>query len=169
MDHLIQANLHFLGQADRLLARLSAETYARPIETFYHSTVGQHLRHCLDHYWSFLGGCQTSKVDYDCRERRGAVESCLRTAGATVDDLRERLENLRQNEPPVGLLVKMDCGTGGDDWQPSTAGRELQFLVSHTVHHFAMIGGMCQVLGVELEPGFGVAPSTLEHQKSGQA
>ena len=165
MDHLIQANLHFLGQAERLLARLSTEDFCRPVETFYHSTVGQHLRHCLDHYWSFLKGCQTSQIDYDERARKGAVESCLRTAEATVSDLRERLEQLAVNEPPVGMLVKMDCGGGEPDWQPSTAGRELQFLVSHTVHHFAMIGGMCQALGVELEKGFGVAPSTLRHRE----
>ncbi|NIP97468.1 MAG: hypothetical protein GWO24_30170, partial [Akkermansiaceae bacterium] len=43
-------------------------------------------------------------------------------------------------------------------------GRELQFLVSHTVHHFAMIGGICRALGVALEDDFGVAPSTIRHR-----
>ena len=58
----------------------------------------------------------------------------------------------------------MDCGGDEIEWQPSTTGRELQFLVSHTVHHFAMIGGICRALEVEMEENFGVAPSTLRHR-----
>ncbi|MGC6565166.1 MAG: hypothetical protein ACON38_06080 [Akkermansiaceae bacterium] len=63
------------------------------------------------------------------------------------------------------MLVNLDGGGEDEGFQPSTAGRELQFLLSHTVHHFAMIGGICKCLEVSLEEGFGVAPSTLRHHK----
>ena len=46
--------------------------------------------------------------------------------------------------------------------------RELQFLVSHTIHHYALIGVLLAAEGfdVSLEfPEFGVAPSTLTHWK----
>jgi hypothetical protein len=79
-------------------------------------------------------------------------------------EITSAFNSLLEGEPPVGLLVKMDCGGDEIEWQPSTTGRELQFLVSHTVHHFAMIGGICRALEVEMEENFGVAPSTLRHR-----
>ena len=93
------------------------------------------------------------------------MESCTEDAIIEVSRIRLGLRNLIEEETPVGVLVKMDCGGEDDGWQPSTLGRELQFLVSHTVHHFAMIGGMCSCLDVKMEEGFGVAPSTLKYRE----
>jgi len=39
----------------------------------------------------------------------------------------------------------------------------LQVLSSHTVHHFALIAMTLRLHGVEMEPGFGMAPSTLRY------
>ena len=78
--------------------------------------------------------------------------------------IQTELENLQLSEPLVSLLVKMDCGSAEADWQPSSLGREFQFLVSHTVHHFAMIGSICHDLGIPLDDDFGVAPSILRHR-----
>jgi uncharacterized damage-inducible protein DinB len=46
----------------------------------------------------------------------------------------------------------------------STLGRELAFVLSHTVHHNAMIRGMITSLGRPLPGAFGYAPSTLAHR-----
>ena len=43
-------------------------------------------------------------------------------------------------------------------------GRELQFLVSHTVHHAAMIAASCRARGLPTADEYGVAPSTLRHR-----
>ncbi len=163
MNTLIAANLHYLAQAERLLAQLDDSTFACPSPSFYNSTVGGHLRHCLDHYDSFLNGLERTKVDYDERMRLPALETETASAAAKTKEIRDRLLKISKNSPPIGLLVKMDCGLEATEWQPSTLGRELQFLVSHTVHHFAMIGGICRELGIELESNFGVAPSTIRH------
>lgn len=71
--------------------------------------------------------------------------------------------------------MKMDCDISRDGvhstkkesdlWHTSSVGRELQFLVNHTVHHFAMIRGICQRAGNELDPDFGMALSTLRHHR----
>ncbi len=45
----------------------------------------------------------------------------------------------------------------------SSLRRELHFLLSHTVHHYALIAMILARHGVEVEPDFGVAPSTLRH------
>ncbi|MGJ8697306.1 MAG: DinB family protein [Verrucomicrobiaceae bacterium] len=165
MDQLIGANIHFLDQAEALLERLQDDEYGCAVENFYGSTLGQHVRHCLDHYRSFLKGLDDGRIDYDCRMREVAIESSTEDALAVLREVRGGLEELIEYEKPMNLEVKMDCGGSGEDWQPSSLGRELQFLVSHTVHHFAMIGGMCGCLGLEVEGGFGVAPSTLRFRE----
>ncbi|NNC88427.1 MAG: DinB family protein [Akkermansiaceae bacterium] len=165
MERLIRANVHYLEQASALLARLDDGRFGRPVAGFYGSSVGGHLRHCIEHYLSFLAGMENGgRVDYDDRERNEVVETRTANAEARVRDIKRSLEALLDQDPPVGILVKMDCGGDQIEWQPSTIGRELQFLVSHTVHHFAMIGGICRALDVELETDFGVAPSTLRHR-----
>lgn len=169
MNKLIEANLHYLAQAERLLAQLDDQSFARPSPSFYNSTIGGHLRHCLDHYDSFLNGLPDAKVDYDERMRLPDLETETAKAAAKTKEIRERLTEAGQKPISIGLIVKMDCGNDNTDWQPSTLGRELQFLVSHTVHHFAMVGGICRELGIESEADFGVAPSTIRHRATASA
>lgn len=169
MESLIRANIHFLDQAERLLIQVLDQDYGCAVESFYGSTLGQHMRHCLDHYRALLAGLPEAKVDYDHRARVHEIEASTEFAISEVQAVRLKLEALLSSETPAKLLVKMDCGGDcecDDDWQPSTLGRELQFLVSHTIHHFAMIGGMCGCLGIKMESGFGMAPSTLRHRET---
>ena len=46
----------------------------------------------------------------------------------------------------------------------STLGRELEFAVSHTIHHYALVRE--RLRGVDFDPRFGVAPSTLEYWRT---
>ena len=64
--------------------------------------------------------------------------------------------------------VQMESGGGPDqaDWRPSSTGRELQFLCSHTVHHYALIKLLLDGSGLDLGVEFGMAPSTLAHQRA---
>jgi hypothetical protein len=63
------------------------------------------------------------------------------------------------------LLVRMNSGGGSPaaDLAPSTLVRELLFLVSHTVHHFAVIRLLLAAEGIDPGEEFGTAPSTLAH------
>jgi hypothetical protein len=42
----------------------------------------------------------------------------------------------------------------------STVSRELVFVISHTIHHNAIIGQVLTAQGITLEPRYGMAPST---------
>jgi hypothetical protein len=42
----------------------------------------------------------------------------------------------------------------------SSVCREVAFLVSHTIHHNAIVGQMMQARGMEVAPRFGLAPAT---------
>jgi hypothetical protein len=53
-----------------------------------------------------------------------------------------------------------------DVWHSSSVGRELEYVLSHTVHHHALIAEKLAAIGVYIERHFGVAPSTLEYWKA---
>jgi hypothetical protein len=61
-------------------------------------------------------------------------------------------------------------GLAGDfDFQaPSSLCRELAFLGSHTVHHFALLLEHCHQQGVSVPEGFGKAPATRAHERASQ-
>jgi len=59
----------------------------------------------------------------------------------------------------------MDCGTPDPEpVAPSSVKRELQFLVSHTLHHYALIALQLKQQDQPVQPGFGMAPSTVRFQ-----
>jgi uncharacterized damage-inducible protein DinB len=45
----------------------------------------------------------------------------------------------------------------------TSIGRELAYVLSHTIHHNAIIGAMVKTLGGALPQRFGYAPSTIRH------
>ena len=160
---LAGANVHFLTQARALLSRLDDEIYAAP-SVLPMSPVGGHLRHCLDFYSCFLAGLENGRVDYDARCRDPRVETDRAHALGVIDSLIDRLGRLDAAEEARSLQVAGDRGPGeegGDAWSPSSVRRELQFLRSHTVHHFALIRAVLHLFDFETDPDFGVAPSTL--------
>jgi hypothetical protein len=148
-----------------LLERLDDLQYAGKLNSW--ASVGAQYRHVLDHYQSFLRGLASARVDYDARARNEWVE---RSRFAALGATQECLEGLTvlAGAADRPMLVQMDSGSGPDlpDWRPSSAGRELQFLCSHTVHHYALIRLLLEGARVELEQGFRVAPSTLSYRRA---
>lgn len=169
-DELLRANLRLLRQARSLIGSLDGRLYAAPLPALSLSGVGSHLRHCLDFYASFLAGLGGGRLDYDARERDARIETDARHALERLDGLIRALEGLG---PALGrgqLAVRSEaCECAGTPreaaWCNSSLERELSFLCSHTVHHFALIGVILRAHGRDPGAHFGVAPSTLEHWK----
>lgn len=158
---LIASNLALLGQAREVVAALSAPQYALAPDGF-HSSIGQHIRHILDHYRSLLNA-QGDVVDYERRERNTPVETDPAAALAHVAQVSEQLNQL--SERPLSLQIE-DCHADARITLAATSTeRELMFVLSHTVHHFAIVGIYLRVLGVNAPADFGVAPSTLRFQE----
>ena len=51
------------------------------------------------------------------------------------------------------------------EWSQSSVKRELQFLLSHTIHHYSLVAVALRTQGFEPGAAFGVAPSTLRHRR----
>lgn len=181
---LAEANIRFVRQGIALLESIDDGAYTRTAPPIYNSGVGAHVRHVLDHYLRFLSDYPTGIVDYDARARDPRIETDRRAALGAAHAVIEALTALPDTDLRRAVTVAMDCDAGGaddasappdpgapsgrpdvGDGCPSTVQRELIFLVSHTVHHYALIGQMLRHQAVELPADFGVAPSTLRHQR----
>jgi hypothetical protein len=154
-----------LEQALALLERLDDRLYSGTAGLPVRSGVGSHLRHCLDFYQSFLEGARAGVVDYNRRERDELVARDRACAAVRVEIVIENLLALTDLDGDAPLLVSpedTEPGAAGA-WCASTIARELQFLLSHTVHHYALIALILRLQGFEPGEEFGVAPSTLAH------
>lgn len=164
---ILSDNDIFLQQAETLTRRLTAAQYTHSHPPLYHNGAGPHFRHCMDHYTLFLEGVPSGRVNYDHRERDGEAQSDPLAMAAWIQELRGGLYKLSEADLDAPLKIQMDCG--GEDlqiWSDSSVFRELQFLISHTVHHFALIAMILRDQGVDLPEEFGVAPSTRRYEQS---
>lgn len=157
-------NLRYLDQAADLLEVLTPEDFVHTHPPLYTSGIGPHLRHCMDHYELFTQGLSAGKVDYDLRPRRDLQQRDPEAMRRWIQEIREALLALGEADPQQEILVKMDGGSKmKNPWSRSSVLREFQFLISHTVHHFALIAMILKDQGHPVPSEFGVAPSTLRH------
>jgi len=165
MNDLLFDNTACLEQGIALLRQLEASSYQARCPQCFNSTVGGHIRHNTDHYEQFLAGWSAGEVDYDARTREPQVETDPAYAADLMQRLRIALEAIPTTALDQPLKIKMDGGSTAD-WSQSTVRRELQFLLSHTIHHYALIVAICHTQGFagQIPEGFGVAPSTLKHR-----
>lgn len=160
----LEGNRILLCQGIALLEGLSDRLYSEPVRGW--APVGAQYRHVLEHYQSFLRGLPVGRVDYDDRPRDLRLEcsrsDALEASRACLAGI-DALERATDHE----IRVQMDSGAGSElpDWRSSSAGRELQFLASHTVHHFALIKLLLEGSAV-LDDDFGMAPSTIVHRRA---
>lgn len=165
MRTTLQQNLELLRQAIALLERLDDEIY-RGDEPLYETSyrVGPHLRHCIDAYGCLIAGLEHGRIDYDARRRSADIEQERRAGLAALEELARSLKALADSDPDTELRVKVDTPAEAPGaWSRSTLRRELQYLVGHTVHHFALIALILRRHGFDPGHELGVAPSTLRH------
>lgn len=160
---LVRENLRLIEQGRAVLRGLSPETFARPAPELRLAAAGGHFRHCIEFYSSFLSGIEQRQVDYDARERDALIESDPELADAHMERISRELRALGQRDCELRLTVRPECAEAHDPASDSSLARELHFLASHTVHHYALIAVVLRLHGYEPGPRFGVAPSTLKH------
>jgi len=168
MRYVLAANLDALQQGVHLLQRLKAEAYGVRNPLVSNTSIGLHIRHISDHYVCLERGLADGRVDYTRRapdpeveNQRDAGLAALQRAVGFVTRLSAARSRL--------LLVRMDTSPADDRiWSLSSVTRELEFVLSHTVHHHALVSVLCRLLSVPVDDGFGVAHSTLVRQSAKQ-
>lgn len=164
---VVNSNIFFLKQGIELLSAITDKLYSSNNGTYNKSGIGRHFRHIIEHYFSLVN-VKNDVVDYDARDRNLKLETdrsfMIQSMQQVIDSLSEYATNPGYIQKEV--LVRSNEGIGEEDapLSQSTIRRELQFLISHTVHHYALIGFILKTMGFNPSPGFGVAPSTLKHE-----
>lgn len=161
---LIDYNCQVLDQA---LAVISAHQASPAVAFDRHS--GPHLRHIVEHYEAFTGHLGGRSVDYDSRARDRSIERDPQQARQRILNLQRQLRGLEDGVGEAPLAVHLRGGLGGEEnfVSFSTLDRELLFLASHAVHHYALVHLHCRAAGIDLGADFGKAPSTVRHEQRG--
>ena len=159
---IIQQNQSLIEQAIRLISNMQPLLYKQCCEDVFASSIGQHMRHCIEHYDElFIAYTDKRVVRYHERPRNMEVETDSTVAANRLRFIHNQLERIGSEN--ISLEVS-DGGTA--DPSKSSLARELEFLISHTVHHFALITVIANKLQIKVPEDFGIAPTTLKYRKS---
>lgn len=161
----VRENLVALTQAIELLEALSDQLYRNNDDLWYQSGVGRHMRHVMDFYGAFLEGLPSGAVDFDRRGRDPSLETSRTAAVVRLHAIRERIAAIEEPDRDLTCKNDGDRRDPGRAFSRSSVGRELQFLASHAVHHFAIMTMLLDRQGFRAPADFGVAPSTLVHRQ----
>ena len=133
---------------------------ARPIAEVSGS-IGEHVRHCLDHIGALVAAAGSTPLSYDRRERGTAIERDPAEALRLIMRLKsavDRWGDRAMDEPICVVSMLTAAGESVTGW--STLGRELAFVNGHTIHHEAMIAVLLSLARVDVPDRFGLAPAT---------
>lgn len=162
-QRLLQFSIDVLAQAVALVV-----LHEPPGAPAYASPVGAHLRHVIEHFEALLLPAVPGIVNYDRRPRDRELEAQPAVARARLHALQARLRqtSVAQLAAPIRVL-----GLGGLAGEfefavDSSVARELVFVASHAIHHFALLQSHCQQQGMPVGARFGRAPATVAHERS---
>lgn len=158
---LIAFNVAVIGQAQALVEAYRVRAGA------FRAHVGPHLRHIIEHYESLLHREPGALVDYDHRARDHEVERVPERAAERLAGIVARLQALLSRPANEPVSVGLAIGTQGQDFylSPSTLARELNFVASHAIHHYAIIKPVVAAAGIAIPGEFGKAPDTVRHER----
>jgi uncharacterized damage-inducible protein DinB len=150
-----------LDELDSLLSALAPDVYCARLAADVSGSIGEHVRHCLDHVSALIAADPSATLSYDRRHRGTAVETDPAEALRRIVQLKVALDSwaARSLDEPVRVTSMISpSGDAVTGW--STLARELAFVVSHTIHHQAIIGVLLAIHGHEVPERFGHSPST---------
>jgi uncharacterized damage-inducible protein DinB len=161
---LVLPLIALLRELGQLLEGMSDAQYTQKPVGLVASSIGGHVRHSLDHMDALLRACATGSLDYDRRDCSTDVET--RREAALGSLRRQEYELLRLpieiDARPLRLSALLSAA-GPAFGVDTSVGRELAFVLSHTVHHNSLMAVMVKTLGLPLPERFGYAPSTIAH------
>ncbi len=162
---LKQLNIQILHQLIGLLEQINITIYTKSLSPLHHNSVGQHIRHITEFYICLINGYETKVVNYDNRERNFKIELDI---DFTIDIIKHIQQRLTEEFSDQSISLISKFGTDSSIAVNSSFDRELNYLIEHTIHHFAIIKiGLNEVFPeVELPENFGIAHSTIQFRES---
>ena len=159
------AAIEVLHQLKQVLSELNENDFLQPIPMLHHATLSQHVRHVLEFFISLQKGWERGTVNYDQRQRSQELENSL---PASLSKIEAIIEFIRIIPLQQSLLLVMNLPDEKTSTQiPTNFARELVYNLEHAIHHMAIIkiGLSVQCPYLKVPASFGVAKSTLKHQR----
>jgi uncharacterized damage-inducible protein DinB len=123
-------------------------------------TIGEQVRHTVDHARALLALIDGDDLTYDARLRGTPVETHAVIAAQEIDRICGDLEALDgAGERSIRLHLIAEAGRCPLQLT-STLGREVAFVIQHTIHHCALIALLLERRGLAVPARFGYAVST---------
>ena len=150
-----------LEQLRGLLAAMPVDVYrACPVPRLSGS-IGEHVRHCLDHVGALASAPVLVDLSYDHRQRGTNVEADPASAVEEIDRLASEIAAFGSGDLKRPITVSSILARGAAaEHSRSTIGRELAFVINHTTHHLAIVALLLDAIGWRCPDGLGVAPSS---------
>ncbi|MEM5510570.1 hypothetical protein WNY79_10335 [Pseudoalteromonas sp. AS84] len=161
-DSMLNSQLEILAQGHTYLESVTKEDYSQIVAPNFISSAGSHMRHIIDHYQSLMTGFDINNIDYDSRLRGSNIESNPCEAIKKIAEIASWIEQLSTDDFNKPLLLSSEVSIKSKNVQTVTTSlaRELIFVGSHAVHHYAMISQITFAQKASFDQSFGLAPST---------
>ena len=151
---------HLIDIAD-VVAGVDALTYRAARQDGVSGSIGAHVRHVLDHVAALVEPVRVGVVDYDTRRRDTVVEHDRLLAIHELRRLAQALEACSAHDERRPLRLSAVVSHDGERVEsPTLLGRELVFVLSHTIHHQAIIALLLATAGRRTPVRFSLAPAT---------
>jgi uncharacterized damage-inducible protein DinB len=162
---LIQGCIHGVDQSNQLLKAVSLDDYTYVSQG--NSSIGTHTRHILDRFHCFFAGLQGGCIDYDDRQRDKSIENSLQAATFALASVSRQIEKLDLAEFTGKIITVRESvyHQGSSIEIPSTVNRELMGLITHSIHHLAIIAIIAKSFGYPMDNDFGKAASTIVYER----
>ena len=158
--------LAVLGQIQEVLSSVDDDQYVMKPVGVVASSLGAHVRHSLDHVEALIAGLDSGTVDYDRRTRGTRIETSRSDGIEKTLRLMDRLSRLADVESSSLVYVRVVPDPDSEAvFHESTFGREIAFVVNHSIHHNALIDVIAKTLRVPVPYRFGYAPSTVQYME----
>ena len=177
--HVIRGNIEAIHQGIDLISALSDEQYVHIASPYVSSSIGAHFRHVVDMYSALMTSDSEQQVsdivDYDVRRRGALIEKRRDIAIEELRSLEDWITQLtnnaseasnvgdaivKQKQQSISLKSEVTLSDSCSVIVETSLIRELIFVGSHAVHHYALINVIAKLQGVTLSGSLGIAPAT---------
>jgi len=162
---VLAANLDSLRVLSDFLVTVSPEAYSARCEAANNASIGDHVRHCIDHYETLKNGSES--MDFDKRKREQILAVNPHAAKERIAAITMMIEALTKEQLAARVQLIFRNAEGNCETLGSTYARELAFAHNHTIHHLAIIRFIGTLSGLAFSETFGIAPSTQRYRAKG--
>jgi len=160
---LNSVEIDLLNQLKEVCAGLNDSDYSKKLDVLSGSSIGAHIRHCIEFVDCMLSGFEKGVICYDSRKHELRLESETKYAIERISYLNAQLGAIESNDD-VLLNINYPCSEVSCSMTTNVY-REIVYNIEHIVHHMALIkvGIRENFKHFSLPQNFGVAQSTVQH------